>query len=106
MYRKGMLDKRALLAIPSMTDTINALGSLGALASSYLVASAVIGGAGLGWTAAKITSHGKQEESTAQKDYENRRLRSDINYLGGRLAEEYRAKKGGSQQQAARLVNI
>lgn len=85
-------------------DAIRTIGDLGALASTYLIAATVLGGAGVGWVAAKATAHGKQDEATARKGYEKERLTADLGNLTSKLRREYGASRMPREVKPARVL--
>lgn len=103
------LHKSAFLPSGSILGTaggaISAAGDMTALGASYLVAASLITGIGTGWLASKAAEHGKQDEDTARKGYENERLKADIGYLRGKLKQEYsQAQRKGEPPRSMRLM--
>lgn len=74
-----------------------ALGVLGAAAAA---------GAGVGAFGSYITSHGKQDEDTVKKEYENERLKADVGYVASRLEDEWNRSKTATKPKAARVLNV
>ena len=96
------MEKRAAGWLPLFGDVANAAGSIASAASAYIIAAAILGGTGAGYVAAKTTAKGKQDIETAQKSYENERLKGDIGYLAARAQQEYDAqkRKNGSKEKS------
>lgn len=90
--------------MPIIGDTAKTVGDLGATGAAYLLASAMMAGAGAGWLGAKLTAHGDRDIDTMKKSYENQRLRADIGYLKGRVQQEADAAKRKAQPQSARVI--
>lgn len=74
--------------------------------SLFLLGSVVAGGVGIGALGAHITAHGKQDEDTVKKEYENERLKADIGYVSSRLEDEYNRSKTAVKPKAARVLNV
>lgn len=87
--------------VPETMQAITAIGTTGAV---YLLAAAAMGGIGLGYAAANITAHGKQDIDTAKKEYENERLKADLGYMKGKLNSEYQAFKNQQTPKPARVL--
>jgi len=103
--------KRA--AIPGVTYVGKLLGSMFATGSDavtngalYLLGAAAASGIGIGAFGAHITSHGKQDEDTVKKEYENERLKADVGYVASRLEDEYNRSKTATKPKAARVLNV
>lgn len=72
----------------------------------YLLGAAAAAGVGIGAFGAHITSHGKQDEDTVKKEYENERLKADVGYVASRLEDEYNRSKTATKPKAARVLNV
>lgn len=70
----------------------------------YVLAAAAATGIGLGWAGAKMTAHGKQDEATAKKEYENERLKADLGYLSAKTKSEYQQFKDKQAVKPARVI--
>lgn len=70
----------------------------------YLLAAAAATGIGAGYLGAKITAHGKQDEDTAKKEYENERLKADLGYLSTKAKSEYQQFKEKQAVKPARVI--
>ena len=66
----------------------------------------VIGGGVIGAFGAQLTAHGKQDEDTVKKEYENERLKADVGYLASRLEDEFNRSKTATKPKAARVLNV
>ena len=71
-----------------------------------LLGAAAIGGGALGAFGAQLTAHGKQDEDTVKKEYENERLKADVGYVASRLEDEYNRSKTAVKPKAARVLNV
>ena len=71
-----------------------------------ILGAAAAGGIGIGAFGAHITSHGKQDEDTVKKEYENERLKADVGYVASRLEDEYNRSKTVTKPKAARVLNV
>lgn len=85
---KNRLHKQATLLF-SFNDLIDQVQDLGAMFASTMVASAVLGGAGLGWVGAKVASKDAQDIDHVKKQYDAERLKADLGYLSGKVQTEY-----------------
>jgi hypothetical protein len=72
----------------------------------YLLGAAAIGGGAIGAFGAQLTAHGKQDEDTVKKEYENERLKADVGYVASRLEDEYNRSKNATKPKAARVLNV
>lgn len=72
----------------------------------YLLGAAAASGIGIGAFGAYITSHGKRDEDTVKKEYENERLKADVGYVSSRLEDEYNRSKDAVKPKAARVLNV
>ena len=87
-------------------------GALGATSGAgkdlalYLLGAAAAAGGAIGAFGAEITAHGKQDEDTVKKEYENERLKADIVYVASRLEDEYNRSKTAVKPKAARVLNV
>ena len=93
------LSKAFVPAAAARTDAL----TNGAL---YLLGAAAIGGGAIGAFGAYVTSHGKQDEDTVKKEYENERLKADVGYVASRLEDEYNRSKAATKPKAARVLNV
>ena len=75
-------------------------------AALYTLGAAAVGGIGIGAFGAHITAHGKQDEDTVKKEFENERLKADIGYVASRLEDEYNRSKTAVKPKAARVLNV
>ena len=102
------LEKRAAwnvtTLLPSVSDIGHAVTDIGSMAAAYMVAAAVLGGAGLGWVGAKVTAKGERDTDTAKKSYEGERLKADIGYLQSKIQQEADAQKRKLEQKPMRLI--
>lgn len=98
----------AAAAVNTATQTgIGAMNIASEIISSgavYLLAAAAATGIGAGYLGAKITSHGKQDEDTAKKEYENERLKADLGYLSTKTKSEYQQFKEKQAVKPARVI--
>lgn len=85
-------------------DTVSAFGQLISNGYVYVLAASVLGGAGIGWAGAKMHAQDKQDEATARKSYELERDKADINYLKGKITQEYDASKMQQAPKSARIL--
>jgi len=83
------MEKRAASFLPLAGGVISGIGNMMSMASVYLIAGSILAGMGVGKLAAKFTSKGDQDIETAQKSYENERLKGDIGYLKARAQQEF-----------------
>ena len=111
-YKDVVMHKKADGGFTSFFKSIGAAAggiaggasTLAAYSGVYLMALlAGIGGLG-GWGLAKMTAHGKQDEDTAKKQYENERLKADLGYLSAQTGSEYEAFKNKYQPKPARVL--
>lgn len=86
------------------TEIVNWAGDLVSTGAVYLLAAAATSGVGIGYAAAKMAAHGKQDEDTAKKEYENERLKADIGYLRARTNSEYQQFKNRQAVKPARVI--
>lgn len=70
----------------------------------WLLAAAAGAGVGIGYAGAKMTAHGKQDEDTAKKEYENERLKADLGYLSAKTKSEYQQFKDKQAVKPARVI--
>jgi hypothetical protein len=68
-----------------------------------LAGSGLLGG-GIGYAAAKMTSHGKQDLDTVKKEYENERLKADLGYLTAKTRSEYERLNNKVAPKPARVI--
>lgn len=103
MHKKAtgfsMLAKPFIGAATASSDAI----TNGAL---YLLGAAAIAGGAIGGFGAQLTAHGKQDEDTVKKEYENERLKADVGYVASRLEDEYNRSKTAVKPKAARVLNV
>ena len=85
-------------------DSVSAFGQLLSNGYVYVLAAYVLGGAGVGWAGAKLHAQDKQDEETARKSYELERDKADINYLKGKITQEYNASKMQQAPKPARIL--
>lgn len=85
-------------------DSVSAFGQLLSNGYAYVLAASVLGGAGIGWAGAKLHAQDKQDEETARKSYELERDKADINYLKGKITQEYNASKMQQAPKSARIL--
>lgn len=71
------------------TSLVNTGADIISSGAVWLLAAAAGAGVGIGYTGAKMTAHGKQDEDTAKKEYENERLKADLGYLSAKTKSEY-----------------
>lgn len=95
----GMFGKMILSGLSTSSDAVTN-------AALYLLGAAAIAGTGIGAFGAHITSHGKQDEDTVKREYENERLKSDIGYVSSRLEDEWNRSKSATKPKAARVLNV
>jgi hypothetical protein len=86
------------------TGLVNTFADLVTTGGVYLLAAAAATGIGLGWAGAKMTAHGKQDEATAKKEYENERLKADLGYLSAKTKSEYQQFKDKQAVKPARVI--
>lgn len=104
------MGKRAAVGAAMNTATqagIGAMNMASEIISSgavYLLAAAAATGIGAGYLGAKITAHGKQDEATAKKEYENERLKADLGYLSTKTKSEYQKFKEKQSVKPARVI--
>jgi hypothetical protein len=72
----------------------------------YMLGASVLAGGAIGAFGAQLTAHGKQDEDTVKKEYENERLKADVGYLASRLEDEYNRSKANTKPKAARVLNV
>lgn len=75
-------------------------------AALYLIGAAALAGGVIGAFGAQLTAHGKQDEDTVKKEYENERLKADVGYVASRLEDEYNRSKTAVKPKAARVLNV
>lgn len=85
-------------------DSVSAFGQLLSNGYAYVLAASVLGGAGVGWAGAKLHAQDQQDEETARKSYELERDKADINYLKGKITQEYNASKMQQAPKSARIL--
>ena len=85
-------------------DSVSAFGQLLSNGYAYVLAASVLGGAGVGWAGAKLHAQDKQDEETARKSYELERDKADINYLKGKITQEYNTSKMQQAPKSARIL--
>lgn len=61
-------------------------------------------GGGVGWLAAQANSHDDMDEDTIKKMYQDKRLSSDMSYIGARIIEEARNRQAMMQPKPARII--
>lgn len=79
---------------------------VGMNAALYVLGAAALAGGGIGAFGAHITAHGKQDEDTVKKEYENERLKADVGYVASRLQDEFNRSKDLTKPKAARVLNV
>ena len=108
--RKHMLHKKAWWEITPVLKQLFGGAAAGADAGKnialYLLGAAAVGGGAIGAFGANITAHGKQDEDTVKKEYENERLKADVGYVASRLEDEYNRSKTATKPKAARVLNV
>ena len=106
----SMMHKRATPGAMAFLKSLFATGAAGTDAFTngalYLLGAAAVGGGAIGAFGAHITSHGKQDEDTVKKEYENERLKADVGYVASRLEDEYNRSKNATKPKAARVLNV
>lgn len=113
IYRiKHAMCKTAVMP-PIVANSLKAIGGAFATSSEgahnlalYLLGAAAVAGGGIGAFGATITAHGKQDEDTVKREYENERLKADIGYVASRLEDEYNRSKTAVKPKAARVLNV
>ena len=75
-------------------------------AALYLIGAAALAGGVIGAFGAQLTAHGKQDEDTVKKEYENERLKADVGYVASRLEDEFNRSKTAVKPKAARVLNV
>lgn len=107
--QKAMMTKKAVVGMNALRSIIGPV-SAGAAgvhnAALYLIGAAAIGGGVIGAFGAQLTAHGKQDEDTVKKEYENERLKADVGYVASRLEDEYNRSKTATKPKAARVLNV
>ncbi len=100
------LHKHALLNLgyTATSDFLGTMKDLTLSGSVMLLAAAAAAGTGIGYVAAEMTSHGKQDLDTAKKEYENERLKADLGYAKSKANVEYEAFKNKTKPTAARVI--
>ena len=97
-------------AWPMLTKSLMAVfgAGSGAIHNSALtiLGAAAAAGVGIGAFGAHITAHGKQDEDTVKKEYENERLKADVGYVASRLEDEFNRSKTAVKPKAARVLNV
>ncbi len=107
---KQAMEKRAGVGVMAIAKSV--LGSLGAGSDAmtntalYLLGATALAGGGIGAFGADITAHGKQDEDTVKKEYENERLKADVGYVASRLEDEWNRSKTATKPKAARVLNV
>ena len=109
--QKAMCKQAALpLWLVNVGKSIGGLFATGSEAAHniplYLLGAAAVAGGGIGAFGASITAHGKQDEDTVKKEYENERLKADVGYVASRLEDEYNRSKTAIKPKAARVLNV
>lgn len=109
----SMMSKRAMDKQAVVTNLIKSIGGPAAAAGAgahnaalYLIGAAAIAGGVIGAFGAQLTAHGKQDEDTVKKEYENERLKADVGYLSSRLEDEFNRSKMNNKPKAARVLNV
>lgn len=92
------------LGVKLVGEGLGVLGSVGGWAISVFTAATVAAGLGLGWTTAKLTSHGPQDADVLRMGYENERLKNDLGYVAARTRHEHEASKLSRDTRAARIL--
>lgn len=95
----GNIFKPALVALGVGRD-------VGMNAALYVLGAAALSGGAIGAFGAHITAHGKQDEATVKKEYENERLKADVGYVASRLQDEFNRSKDLTKPKAARVLNV
>lgn len=85
----GLMSGLGILAAHGIQTAGDLLSGTGA----YVLAAAMLGGYGLGWLGAKVTAHSEEDMETAQKAYENERLKADLGYLSAKTQQEFDAQQ-------------
>ena len=100
------MEKRAASFLPLAGGVISGIGNMASMASVYLIAGSILAGMGAGKLFAKFTSKGDQDVETAQKSYENERLKGDIGYLKARVQQEFadQQRRKGADQKSMMLI--
>ena len=109
--RNSMLKVATPGAAPvAMARTVGSVAATGTDAFTntalLLLGAAASAGIGIGAFGAHITSHGKQDEDTVKKEYENERLKADVGYVASRLEDEWNRSKLAVKPKAARVLNV
>lgn len=109
--RNAMLKKAAGPGVaPAMAKAVGGVAATGTDAFTntalLLLGAAASAGIGIGAFGAHITSHGKQDEDTVKKEYENERLKADVGYVASRLEDEWNRSKLAVKPKAARVLNV
>ena len=104
------MHKKAVVQMSTILKPVIGLFTTGSDAATnialYTLGAAAIAGTGIGAFGAEITAHGKQDEATVKKEYENERLKADIGYVASRLGDEYNRSKDPLKPKAARVLNV
>ena len=105
--RTAGMNKQALLGelLDTATELPNIFMETLQNGSVLLLAGAGLLGGGIGYTAAKLTAHGKQDLKTVKKEYENERLKADLGYLSAKTRSEYEQFQNQNKPQSARVIN-
>lgn len=109
LVQKSMMTKQAILGM-NFVKSVAGPAAAGSAAfhnvALYLLGAAAVAGGAIGAFGAQLTAHGKQDEDTVKKEYENERLKADVGYVASRLEDEYNRSKENTKPKAARVLNV
>lgn len=97
------MEKKALGGVlRTVLDGVSALGGVGkGVTAATLVAAGALGTV-LGKTYAKATASNDQDVDNAAAEYENERVKADIDYLSAQLNREFAANNSSNTKKSGR----
>lgn len=105
MHKRALTNPFASLA-KGVTTAAETTAGAGKDIALWLLGAAFVGGGAIGAFGAHIMAHGKQDEDTVKKEYENERLKADVGYVSSRLTDENERAKNAVKPKAARVLNV
>ena len=101
------MEKKALGGVfRTVLDGVSALGGVGkGVTAATLIAAGALGTV-LGKTYAKATASNDQDVDNAAAEYENERVKADIDYLSAQLNREFAANSTGNRKSGRGAVRL
>ena len=101
------MEKKALGGVfRTVLDGVSALGGVGkGVTAATLIAAGALGTV-LGKTYAKATASNDQDVDNAAAEYENERVKADIDYLSAQLNREFAANSSNTKKSGRGAVRL